>query len=364
MKVFVVMSFDSEFDSLYNFIKNVFEDAGHTIFRTDDLLHQQNILKDIVTSIYESDLIIADLTGLNANVFYELGLSHALKKNVLLLTQDISELPFDLRSYRVIEYSTHFSQVVVLKEKLLKIISDLEKGIFLFSNPITDWLRQKIDNPVPNGTSISRIMRTDVSDNLPDDSDLGFLDFTADIEETLTELTEIVNGIGEKTQGIGTKATESTVNIQDALKNKSQGTASYVRKIARKTAESMNEYGKSIKISNEKYEELWTKLDNSIVRLLESNMRIDTKEDLDALTNYINIISGLKNTILSSRDGFVSMLKSIIGLRGIQKDITRASNLIEIEIKRFVGLLDKSEATIEKVTKIGNKKVKELQNHF
>jgi hypothetical protein len=86
MKVFVVMSFDSEYDALYKFMKDIFEERGHNIFRTSDLLNQQNILKDIVVSIYESDLILADLTGLNANVFYELGLAHALRKNVILLT--------------------------------------------------------------------------------------------------------------------------------------------------------------------------------------------------------------------------------------------------------------------------------------
>lgn len=74
-----------------------------------DLDNQQSILQDIVIGIGNADVIIADVTGLNPNVFYELGLCHALDKKVILITQDISELPFDIRSYRVDEYTTNAS---------------------------------------------------------------------------------------------------------------------------------------------------------------------------------------------------------------------------------------------------------------
>jgi len=90
------MPFDVEFNEMYDYLKDLIGDE-FLVFRADNLLNQQNILKDIIQSIHNSDLVIADLSGLNPNVFYELGLAHALRKNVILLTQDIEQLPFDLR---------------------------------------------------------------------------------------------------------------------------------------------------------------------------------------------------------------------------------------------------------------------------
>jgi nucleoside 2-deoxyribosyltransferase len=51
-----------------------------------------------------ADLIVADLTGRNPNVFYELGYAHALGKRTLLLTQKIDDVPFDLRHRQLVEY--------------------------------------------------------------------------------------------------------------------------------------------------------------------------------------------------------------------------------------------------------------------
>jgi hypothetical protein len=62
-------------------------------------------MDDIRTSIELADLIVADLTGKNANVFYEVGICHALEKSVLLLAQSMDDVPFDLRHRRVLLYS-------------------------------------------------------------------------------------------------------------------------------------------------------------------------------------------------------------------------------------------------------------------
>lgn len=52
-----------------------------------------------------AEVLLADLTGKNPNVFYELGLAHAARKPVVLITETLADVPFDLRAIRVIEYS-------------------------------------------------------------------------------------------------------------------------------------------------------------------------------------------------------------------------------------------------------------------
>ena len=117
--VFVIMPFNNDIDTVYTgLIKASLEGIGFEVARADDIESQRNILRDILERINTSDLIIADLTSLNPNVFYELGLAHAMRKPVILLTQDIEEVPFDLQSYRLVEYSTHFAEIQDAIDKL------------------------------------------------------------------------------------------------------------------------------------------------------------------------------------------------------------------------------------------------------
>ena len=102
--VFVIMPFGEDFLALYDNLKNRFRD-DFEFTNSGDLDNQQNILHDIVEGIAQADVVIADLTGLNANVFYEFGLAHTMNKKVVIITQDLSELPFDIKSYRANEYS-------------------------------------------------------------------------------------------------------------------------------------------------------------------------------------------------------------------------------------------------------------------
>ena len=101
---FVLMPFDHSFTLVYETIVKAL-DGLMTCTRADDLPIGQPILTRILDGISSAELVIADLTGLNANVFYEVGLAHIRTKNVLLLTQNIDEVPFDLRSLFCHEYS-------------------------------------------------------------------------------------------------------------------------------------------------------------------------------------------------------------------------------------------------------------------
>jgi hypothetical protein len=64
-----------------------------------------NIIKDILINLNSADIVIADVTDRNPNVFYELGVRHALKDNTIMITQSLNDVPFDLKHYAIIEYN-------------------------------------------------------------------------------------------------------------------------------------------------------------------------------------------------------------------------------------------------------------------
>lgn len=103
--VFVIMPFNQQNNEVYqDFIKGVCEKRGLGCCRSDDTLSSTNIINDIWELINNSELIIADCTGKNPNVFYELGIAHTLGKKVLMVTTDIEDIPFDIRHLRLLKY--------------------------------------------------------------------------------------------------------------------------------------------------------------------------------------------------------------------------------------------------------------------
>lgn len=113
---FVLMPFDEEFDDIYKLgIKQSCIDAGAYCERVDEQIYHESILERIYNQISKADIIIADMTNRNANVFYEVGYAHALGKTTILLTQNSDDIPFDLKHYPHIIYNNKIGK---LKEEL------------------------------------------------------------------------------------------------------------------------------------------------------------------------------------------------------------------------------------------------------
>jgi hypothetical protein len=105
-RAFVVMQFAEPYNTLYkDVIQQQAEEAGYEVFRIDEKAGPGIIFQDIQKEIEKSEIIIAEITPVNANVFYELGYAHALQKPTILLARRESPLPFDVRSYRVVFYN-------------------------------------------------------------------------------------------------------------------------------------------------------------------------------------------------------------------------------------------------------------------
>jgi hypothetical protein len=101
---FLAISYAAEFD---NIKKTVAEAAGNENFGcevTGDLGTPGNIMEQVWQGIRGADVIVADITGHNPNVFYEIGLAHALGKEVIIISQEEAS-PFDIQSSRRITYN-------------------------------------------------------------------------------------------------------------------------------------------------------------------------------------------------------------------------------------------------------------------
>jgi hypothetical protein len=104
---FVMMPFGNPFDEYYlEIYKKAIEENDLKPVRADDLFRPSPIIRDIWEYINNSKVLLADITGLNPNVMYELGLAHAIAKPVILISDNIKNVPFDLRHLRILIYNT------------------------------------------------------------------------------------------------------------------------------------------------------------------------------------------------------------------------------------------------------------------
>ena len=102
---FVLMPFQPPFDRLYEEVLTpVVRDAGLEPLRADQIFSPTPIVEDICRHIATARIVIADVTGRNPNVFYELGLAHTAGKTVIILAQSGEDIPFDLAYIRYFTY--------------------------------------------------------------------------------------------------------------------------------------------------------------------------------------------------------------------------------------------------------------------
>jgi hypothetical protein len=134
---FVMMPFREPYGSYYEKIyKPAIEKAGLKPIRADDeIFGTGKIIDQIWQGINSSNVLIAELTTRNANVFYELGLAHALEKPVVLVSSNEDDVPFDLNHIRVIYYDVSdpfWGQKLIDKvsENILSAIQNPEEAVF------------------------------------------------------------------------------------------------------------------------------------------------------------------------------------------------------------------------------------------
>jgi len=106
------MPFDAAFDDVYVLaIKQAGEDAGAYVQRVDEQIFRETILQRVYDQIRAADLIVAEMSGRNPNVFYEVGYAHALEKTVILVTRVADDIPFDLKHYPHIVYHGRLAEL-------------------------------------------------------------------------------------------------------------------------------------------------------------------------------------------------------------------------------------------------------------
>ena len=142
---FVLMPFRKELKTVYTeAIKTACDKAGFKAVRADELIGPFNIHRDFIEYIFSSDAIIADLTDWNPNVFYELGVAHAIANKTIMIVQEGQKLPFDIHNYRCIAYDLSEPGLRALAYQVGEYLEHLEAWSKRPTNPVQEFKRDDL----------------------------------------------------------------------------------------------------------------------------------------------------------------------------------------------------------------------------
>ena len=146
---YVIMPFSptkriKNWDSVYqNLFKPVIEESkfGYKCERSE--IRNGAFTKDIVQNLKTAYLVLADITDLNPNVMWELGVRHTLSQRTIMVAREdaIDEIPSDVRGYGVIAYPSDITGFKKFKEELTKVLEKIEKEPNRGDNPVFDFLK-------------------------------------------------------------------------------------------------------------------------------------------------------------------------------------------------------------------------------
>jgi hypothetical protein len=122
--VFVLTPFHEKNMKEYNVIASTCQNIGLQCSRGDEEYVKGDLLPHILKKIAKSRFVIANINGRNPNVFYELGLAHAMDKPVIIVSNIVEEIPFDIKSKNIILYKNEIELRNELNRTITKLFLD------------------------------------------------------------------------------------------------------------------------------------------------------------------------------------------------------------------------------------------------
>ncbi len=340
-KVFVIMPFKDEFFEVYEMLKTEFAESFE-FTNAGDEGNQQNILKDIIQPIYEADVVIADLTGLNPNVMYELGIAHTFNKKTITITQDdLSKLPFDLKQYRAKDYNTHFKKFAELVAYLKTNLNGAIDNSVRYGNPVKDFMDSIHTTEVP-WFSDKDVLK------LSDNTDKGFIDFLADIEENAEKLTQTIEEMTADMQTMNQGVSNSSSEIERVSKNGGNSQAAFVRKETKKIAKCIDTFSQKLRVNNQIISDLWDELEKDSLGLIESPLS-SRDQNKESLKKYLISLNGTREAAIESATSIDEIRTSLNETKGLERSLNQAVRFVDDELSKYISFTERLGVSVEKI---------------
>jgi len=288
------------------------------------------------------------------NVIFEFGyfIGKLGRNRVAALCEERIERPSDIDGllYTPIDKNGEW------KQKLAKEID--AAGI-----SIADFLPQmKGVNKPPATESENAMVTVDEKEVETEEEEKGIWDFVVDGEKSMHDITECIDQISNATQEIGKSFQLGTAEVQKINKSGVPGTASRIHKIATEVAMNMIQFAQKLEEEQPKLHKAWESFDENTSGLVKSS-RIFSKDDKDGAIKFRSNLDALRTGIHSSLNAVQEYQKAAANLKGISKDINRASKRTTHILDLLIADLEGADSfCVKTITQLSEKIDKEDKN--
>lgn len=311
----------------------VFEDViapacnafGLEAVRADMISQAGEIPEQIFRQLRDCPVVIADLTGANPNVMYELGLRHTTGR-VTIQIGEKGRLPFDVAAIRTIMFKRTEAGLVQARKDLSKsLAANLDTG----GDPVTAtriWFEASLpesNTPPPESCG--------VVEEASDVEEPGFLELLAEMETGTQSLTQTMTAAASIIEDISSVYTEATASVRQA-DARGDGAAARLA-IAELTATKLNEQAARLEVVSGEFARTVDRVEPGIQYLLG---RLAAEPDqLAAVPDFPAQVKHLCDAARSSIEGSNAMRANAIEIGKASRSLKRAGDRLAPSFKRF-----------------------------
>ena len=348
---FVIMPYGDTFDELYEkFIVTVLSGAGFAVTRADEAISSTRIMANIIHGIEESCIVVADLTGGNANVFYELGLAHALHKPVIHLTQDVKGLPFDISGYQVIPYDRDFVPMGKAQHVLAEVAAGVLGGKTAFGNPYSDHIGKEIIPSCSTGRSAGVEQRQEQQRN-GESGPLGFLDHQTAMEEGFETIRGSTEEIAIKTAQVDESMRRLTTELNATQGVRGPRQTQQRLKLIRGLALEMDGYADFLSTANGEYSDA---VDRS--RLALEAMLAASQDSPNDIQDLLSTLDTVEQQVVTFHETTNTVATVISELPDVESSFMRARDRVVDQLRQLAGNIARIVAMIVRTRELARLK--------
>ncbi len=311
----------------------VFEDViapactafGLEAVRADMISQIGEIPEQIFRQLRDCPVVIADLTGANPNVMYELGLRHTTGR-VTIQIGEKGRLPFDVAAIRTIMFKRTEAGLVQARKDLAKsLAANLDTG----GDPVTAtriWFEASLLEQKARQPESAEIIETESDEDAP-----GFLDLLADMETGTQSLTQTMVAAASIIEDISAVYTQATASVRQA---DARGDGASARlAIAELTATKLNEQAARLEVVSGEFARTVDRIEPGIHYLL--GRLAEEPDQLAAVPDFPLQVKNLCDGARSSIEGSNAMRMHAIEMGKASRSLKRAGERLAPSFKRF-----------------------------
>jgi hypothetical protein len=261
--------------------------------RADQISVAGEIPDQVFRHLRDDDVVIADVSGGNPNVMYELGMRHTTKKLTIQIGE-YGQLPFDINAIRTIQFSRSARGLIDARNALVKA---LEAGILDGPDPLTAsrlWAESR-------ESEIIAVSAADSIEGGEDDSP-GTLDQMATLEEEMIAMVEDLNNIGGAIEQIGVLTDAAGANINKA--NQAEATAQARMAIVGRYSMSIKGPSEELAECTGSFRRRMDTLSSPMAALLREVAAMPIEDRSEDVYEFLDVLIGMAE---SSREGMESL---------------------------------------------------------